>query len=204
MHTGHVNQMLERSQTLRQFILSCAGYTLHTDLPADMQEEEGLPGRQPIPARPPHDYSNYEEAGKEEVRLRELEAMKEEEAAQLAFGETEKSRIVHERETHVADIVARAAAIDAMLVKVLAWEPPTPEHEEVKAIAQEQLLASRPDVTSYEERLAEALAQQPDAYYRSAVEYAKGALQFHRERQNQDNKQVRWWRALAASLPPQE
>jgi hypothetical protein len=94
----------------------------------------------PVPEEfKPSDY--YREAlDRNEKRLAELKAMSP--AAIIAASRAAQSDALARHEAHEAGKAEHRARYEAMLAKVRAWTPPTPEHEGLRAFMEQQLTES--------------------------------------------------------------
>lgn len=91
---------------------------------------------------------------------------------------------------------------NAMLFKVLKWQPPTPEHEGLKKFMIDQLHDSiEVDCSEYQPRISDK--EEYIAYYRSG-EYLKKELDFYAEQWHKEiertNSQNEWLKELRESL----
>jgi hypothetical protein len=138
MPTGYTYPVVEGKITeFPDFALSCArafGALI------SMREE---PMDAPIPDEFAPETEYYDKrivAGK--ARLAELLTMTTDEARAVAEAEHEKA--IADRNRYLADKDAEAARVKAMIAKVRAWNPPSPDHAEMKTFMLEQLTISLP------------------------------------------------------------
>lgn len=138
MPTGYTYPVVEGKITeFPDFALSCArafGALI------SMREE---PMDAPIPDEFAPQTEYYDKrivAGK--ARLAELLTMTPDEAKVVAEAEHEKA--IADRNRYLADKDAEAARVNAMMAKVRAWNPPSPDHAEMKTFMLEQLTVSLP------------------------------------------------------------
>lgn len=138
MPTGYTYPVVEGKITeFPEFAMSCArafGALI------SMREE---PMDAPVPEEfaPNTDYYDKRiAAGK--ARLGELLVMTSAEAAAAALAEHEKA--IADRDRYLVDKGVEVSRINSMLAKVRAWEPPSPDHAEVKKFMVDQLSISLP------------------------------------------------------------
>lgn len=138
MPTGYTYPVVDGKITeFPDFAISCArafGALI------SMREE---PMDAPVPEEfaPNTDYYDKRiAAGK--ARLGELLVMTSAEAAAAALAEHEKA--IADRDRYLADKDIEASRVNSMLAKVRAWEPPSPDHAEMKKFMVDQLSISLP------------------------------------------------------------
>lgn len=135
MPTGYTAQFLDNpTMTFEQWALKCArafGPLIHM--------RDSLNAEIPTVVEPSSYYRN--DLLEAEARVRELETMTLDDAAACAKREHESSKLlnieIEERS------LAEEAKHEAMRAKVIAWEPPTPEHESLKRFMLEQIQTSQ-------------------------------------------------------------
>jgi hypothetical protein len=100
----------------------------------------------PIDAPIPEEFkpdTYYDERLAEDMkRLAEVRAMSDAECGWAAIAEHDDA--VSRRAKYITDKDAEAARLNAMLAKVQAWNPPTPDHSEMKSFMIQQLEVSMP------------------------------------------------------------
>ena len=122
--------------TLREFALRCARGIMQRD--DDMND--------PPKAPEPSDY--HLKAGKAaESRLRELRGLSTK-AARALF-DAEVARIRADNTKHQADANAKKERYTSMRAKVVAWQPPTAQHEGLQRFMLEQIDLCKSDWTPY-------------------------------------------------------
>jgi hypothetical protein len=138
MPTGYTYQVCDGKITeFPEFAMSCARafgalITMRED-PADAT----------IPEEIAPDTKYYEDRMAEDMsRMGEIQGMSMEDANTAAL-EAHRSALAS-RSKYLSDKEAEADRINAMLAKVRLWEPPTPDHVEMKTFMIEQLIISLP------------------------------------------------------------
>lgn len=133
MPTGYTAAIAD-GITFREFVLRCARAF---GASVTMRDE---PTDAPIPERfePSEWYAQRAQAASR--RLDELAALRPEDAE--ARAESDYRERAAEREQRVAQTAALRAKYEAMLAEVNAWEPPTPDHVELKRFMGEQIAES--------------------------------------------------------------
>lgn len=149
----------------------------------------------------PSDY-NARALVKARERLAELQAMDRDairEAANAAYVEA----LSYYRKS-VKDRADTRANYEAMLDKVLAWEPPTPDHAEMKAFMVQQLEESIRFDCGYEPE--PPTRETPEEWHEEQVQRAERDIEYHakgdREERERAAGRTEWVRALRASLMP--
>lgn len=125
----------------------------------------------------------------------------------LAYGQ----RVVEENlalyEKSFEEKVALRAAFDATREKVKAWEPPTPEHEGLKAFMLQQIDLDRDseDPSYYGDRIIEWRKKDPKDVFEDAAKAAHKAVGFAHQSLAEERYRVAsrnaWVRALKDALP---
>lgn len=194
MPTGYTSKLHNGEQAFEAFVWGCAhafgALILMRDEPSDSEVTED---------RLTTDY--YERRVAEcEVELAEWAATTEEARRALHaswIASEQKSRGDHE-----ATRVARKARYVAMLDKVRAWEPPTPEHVELRKFMLEQLETSIDfDCSVFPHSPLPgfvAWCDQRGEQLRKSVQYATEERAKERTR---NESRIAWVRALKASVP---
>lgn len=196
MPTGYTAELHDGEQSFEEFVWRCArgiGYLVSMrDAPMDA----------PIPES--FEVSTYHEraAAEAEARIAELEAMTDEQAEAAEYAAYRERR---ERErTHQAEKNALAVRYREMLRRVREWEPPTTEHEPLKALMVDQLEQS----IEYDTHpVAVSVERMSGAEWREReLERARQSAARHREEQAEDEGRAAranaWLKALRESVPP--
>jgi arginine/lysine/ornithine decarboxylase len=162
----------------------------------DMRDE---PFDAPIPEEfEPHTSYHDQAITKEMKRLGEIQAMTNAEADAAAKAEHEEA--MRSRYEYLARKEVEGARLNAMLAKVRAWEPPTPDHHEMKNFMIQQLTVSMPgqyepgipvllDGATWRKQTGDKLAE--------SIVYHKAERQKEIER---TTSRTEWLKSLRASL----
>lgn len=138
MPTGYTHAVCDGKITeFPEFAMTCARAfgALIT-----MREE---PASAEIPEEIVPDTKYYDERLAEDMkRMGEVQAMSMQDANTTALEEHRSA--LASRAKYLADKDAEAARLNAMIAKVRAWEPPTPDHVEMKKFMIDQLTISLP------------------------------------------------------------
>jgi len=198
MPTGYTHRIQTGEMTeLRDFAMSCARAF---GACVDMRDE-------PMDAEIPDAFKpgNYHADRLDELRkeLADIEAMSAEQAAERAKGECEAEmrRRAEDNRTHLEE----CDRYRAMREKVLAWQPPTPNHNELRNFMLSQLDDSiNLDGPIYERR-SPPLIQDGETWKLNKRESLLRSIDFHaaehkKEIERAKNRTI-WVRQLRASLP---
>lgn len=197
MPTGHTAAIAD-GITFEQYALNCARAFGALIL---MRDE---PGDAPIPERfEPSPYYD-ENLTKAIAKLRQLEAMSYEDAESEASLQVEKETA--SRTELLADRAALRKKYIAMLARVDAWMPPSPDHVEYKAFMRSQIESSMSDCDTdcYDRNPVMQLngpawrAQQIEKARKDIAYYAKNRAEEHDRTESRN----RWIAALRESLKP--
>lgn len=131
MPTGYT-AAIQHGVSFERFIMDCARAF---DFCVSVREEPSGGEAIPLVFHPNlHHFQNMERLTQE---LEELQAMSDDDAHLAAADEWELKE--QERKKNLEEEIAMRAAYKAMLVKVEAWNPPTPEHTRLKRFMREQI-----------------------------------------------------------------
>jgi hypothetical protein len=134
-------------------------------------------------------------------RMGEIQAMTMEQANTEALEEHRKA--LSSRAKYLADKEAEASRLNAMLAKVRAWEPPTPDHAEMKKFMIDQLTISLPG--DYAPAIP-ALLDGPTWRQKEIDRLADAVVYAKKERDKEIERakgRTEWVKALRASLSPE-
>lgn len=197
MPTGYTAKVGE-GISFEEFVWTCArafgALILMRDDPLDA----------PVPQRfEPSSY--YPEALAEtRGRVAALEAMTSRE--RVAEGGRLKAEAVALYERMIAERRAENEKYAAMTARVRDWQPPSPDHENLKAFMLEQLSISTEGTEYYEQALAEAQTKAPGAHFADALSDARRRLKHLEDDERKDRERTeernRWIEALRQSVPP--
>ncbi len=194
MPTGYTATLCEKEQSFEEFVWGCArafGAFI-------MQRDDG-PNTPPILDEKVSDYHEKAlaeaKANLEAVRNQKPNDVIQAHAAYVARTEAENARSVETK----TNIVNR---LNAMLAKVVQWEPPSPEHEGMKKFMINQLHTTidfdgKPYTTEP--------IRDPDEWHRKNIESAEWSVAYHekglREETERVNSRNQWKRQLLESVP---
>jgi hypothetical protein len=138
MPTGYTHKVCDGTLTgFPEFAMTCArafGALI-------MMRED--PADKPIPDEIAPETSYYNKRVAESLkRMGDVQAMTNAEADEAAAAE--HAEALASRAKYLADKDAEAARLNAMLMKVRRWQPPTPDHAEMKRFMVDQLTISMP------------------------------------------------------------
>lgn len=185
--------------SFRDFALGCAR---NFGACITLRDEPG--GGEAIPEKFEPSSYHIEHAQEMIARLALLESMPPDEAAREAM--TEHLRAQKERRKRLEESEALRAQYHAMLQQVVAWNPPTPEHEGLKKFMQNQIEESMEFDCCYpfsEEKEAEPLSG--GEWVKRERETAARSLAYHSTEYAAEVKRVnernQWVQDLRWSLP---
>ncbi len=194
MPTGYTAKLADGEQSFEEFVWGCArafgALILMRDDPSDTPVPEKLAGtdfyaRELEKTRAA--LAEWDSSGEIQRRaLYEAQALANEKVAER---EREKARATTER-------------YDAMVARVRAWEPPSPEHAGLRSFMLEQLATSRDyDCRPYTPEPLPAFGEWVERHRRELVErIARYAGEAEKERDRNESRQ-RWVDQLRASVP---
>lgn len=148
--------------------------------------------------------SDYHEKARQaaEAELAWLEGLTDVECETLGRIRREEKIARLEQMSQAAE--AENAHLRATLCRVEAWEPPTPEHEGLKAFMREQLESSMNDENWYGDLLELARLKDAASYFQDAIAEAREDVLYHADHQRREEERVaervEWLRQLRASL----
>jgi hypothetical protein len=197
MPTGYTHNIKD-DITFEQFAMQCSramGALI------DMRD---APSDEPIPDEPSIDTSYYDEGLiKDRVRLAEINAMSTEGVARAA-----KEHYNKEIQDNIRRIKERGELRNKyqhMLLNVLAWIPPTPEHDNFKKFMTEQLESSIDfdcNTSYYDDKKVEL--ETGEAWRLRQVEYLNGDIEYKLKERvksiDRANKNHKWVVDLRNSL----
>lgn len=197
MPTGYTSD-IENDIEFEDFVLGCArafGACMH-------QRDDNMKIK---PTLREVDTYYFEQAKDAAAKLADLEAMKPQDRVQYS-----KDRIAKELEAeqeYFNKKVLLKNKYEAMLAQVHAWNPPTPDHVELKKFMVQQITESiNFDCnTSYAlERITSLSQKNPSTYFQTALESAREDVKFYTEQYEKHMKAVlesnQWITELYKSL----
>jgi hypothetical protein len=194
MPTGYTAEIHDgKGVEFKDFVMECARafgalVTMRDD-----------PSHTPIPEEFQPSMWNAKELEKARTRLAEVQSWGEEQSE----SESQKDYIEvmqrwHKRMIEMAELCLR---YEAMLTKVQAWEPPTPDHQGLKDFMIQQLESSI-DFDCYKLDMPHKLSGQD--YKIQEIKRAERDIQYHTAEQKEEVKRTQernaWVRALRESL----
>ncbi len=199
MPTGYTHKLYEgEDQPFDDFVLSCArafgALILMRDDPPDT----------PIPDefKPESSYSEKQLAKANDVLS---VARGWSDATAEAAADTDYKHAHYEWEQHLQRTAAMKARYEAMLEKVQAWEPPTPDHQELKEFMDKQLRESIDFDCAGVERWYPEPQRKSGAEHKAAmIVIAERDIEYHTEQIAKEAERAQgrtaWVRALRDSL----
>jgi hypothetical protein len=201
MPTGYT-QSIQDGISFERFALTCArafgACIMMRDDPLDA----------PIPEKfEPNNY--YERLWlRDEVRLQEILALTDEQAQ--AAAEEEAAKTVAQYQKMIDEALQQKDKYVAMLEKVQAWEPPTPEHQPLKDFMISQINDSLKwdcnddRIASYQEFIDELKIMNGAEWKTRQIMYLTDSIAQYKEKQRQENERTasrsEWVAQLRASL----
>jgi hypothetical protein len=155
----------------------------------------------PIPkAFEPSDY-HVKELAKATRRLAGLRAMPIEQADALAKEEYAQAVREHAKDSEQQKL--KLARYDAILAKVKAWDPPTPQHQELKKFMEQQIDVSTEFDRQYVRPEPELLTGAQ--WLEKEIKSAQWSFDYHTKEDAEERERTAgrngWVKALAASVP---
>jgi len=187
---------MEQGQTFPEFVLTCARAFGALIEMRDEPLDKAIPEKFKV--------SNYyvdrvEQATAELARLR---AMSIEE--RLAFGEKDKAERLKMCEKRLAINTQENARLHEMREKVIAWKPPTPEHNNLKKFMLEQINISMHDLKYLHQGIQDIKEKSPMDFYKTDVEINEHAITTasmeHRKEIDRAKGRTDWVQQLRDSL----
>jgi hypothetical protein len=199
MPTGYTYKLVEQGQSFPEFATQCA-----RAFGACVMMRDDDPNT-PIPEKFEPDPYHANKIVERKKELADLQRMTAEERDQ--FGQMRKAEAVKKILDGMAKDSAEDARIDEMMGHVNAWNPPTPEHEDLKKFMLDQLTISRHGLGFYQKRLKEIEGRTPAGFYADALEGAQQGLTYAIEANQKEIERAKartdWIQKLRASLPTQ-
>lgn len=195
--TGYVHNMIDKGQTFPQFAMECARAFGALIL---MRDD---PMNTPIPEEMKPDEYYFRAIKEDQDRLERLSAMTAGEL--LAEGQKLRQQEIRRCQESLAKERDELLKISAMLERVNAWTPPTPDHQGLKSFMVQQLTESAKYHDSGGESLAKAEAKSARDYGRDALANARDNLEYATKRladeQRRCAERTAWVKSLRNSLP---
>lgn len=196
MPTGYTFNVVDGTITeLKPFALQCArafGALI------SMRDD---PSDKPIPDEFKPSSYHTEQLELARQKLAELKAMSAEQIALAAKVFAEQKEADNRR--YYEERKAENARIDAMVQKVLLWEPPSKDHVGIKDFMLEQLQTSRNNLSFSEKELGKPRLT-PTAWYNAAIDVATHDIEYHSKNQREEEERAasrtKWIKELKKSL----
>lgn len=175
MPTGYTAAILEGDGiTFEQYALSCARAF---GAPVMMRDD---PMDAPIPDK--FDASHYHDEALETAKaeLGKLEAMSIRE--RLAYGDKQKAAELARLTENLHKQGSNKLRLERMAKAVTEWQPPTPDHAEMKSFMLQQIkdtIKFDGDTDYHDRRLAEISAMPPSKFYLDARDAAARTISYH-------------------------
>jgi len=196
MPTGYTAELMEKGQTFPEFVMGCAcafGALI------SMRDD---PNDTTIPEKfEPSDYHSKRLA-KSMAELAKLESMTHVEKE--AFGQSKKDAVIKQEKEWLVKEAAENRRLDYMQVQVARWNPPTPDHRELKAFMINQISISRNDISYIENSLAEAERKTAIEFYEDTLSAANRSVTHNAEENAKEivraNERTEWVQRLRGSI----
>jgi len=189
MPTGYT-AAIERGTTFKNFVLHCARAHLIS------MRDDPLDAEIPDVVHP--DRYHFNSAQEALIRLGKLKVLTVEQAKDKADKEFKEETRVYEGNLKQHKKVK--ALYDAMLKQVQSWQPPTPDHQELKEFMIQQINISKPN--EYYRRKPRRKSGQ--SWLKTQIEEATSDLAYHEGKYAEEvvscTKSTAWIKALKRSL----
>lgn len=194
--TGYVHNMVKEKQTFPQFALTCArAFGASIEMRDDSLNAE-------IPkAFVPSNYHVKElaKARRELSRLKRMGGL-----ARVSFGRRKRASLLRDYRSALRRCREENEPLLAMIEEVRAWEPPSPEHVELKKFMEQQLTTSLGSDKYWLDCIAKSEVQDVSDYYLSAITRAQQDVTYHTEELRKERERVDsrndWLNQLRQSL----
>lgn len=182
MPTGYTQKLVEKGQTFEEFVWTCARAF---GALVEMRDE---PLDAPIPKVLEESDYYVRSVSKWEAEAKRLAAMSPGE--RLAFGVATKAERVAFAEKYLAENVEQNDRLIAVREQVVKWEPPTPDHAELKEFMLQQIDTSMNNVEWCTEEVVKAKAMEPLDYCAAALTNTNRMLASYRESRDEDKARL--------------
>lgn len=195
MPTGYTAELMEKGQTFEDFTLRCARAFGALVLMRDDPMDAAIPKFEPSP--------HYQEAIDKSFReLVMFCSMSNEEAA--AYGECCRAEAIQRNEEWARKDRQENERLLQMQGYVCDWEPPTPDHQELKKFMLQQIQISMHDLVYIEREIAKCRQKTASEYYTDAVASAKHSIDWYEHERAKEiertNARNEWVAQLRESL----
>lgn len=183
MPTGYTSK-IEDGQSFEDFVLGCArafGACI-------MQRDDPMKDRPKLREVSTFHAEQLPEALAMLGYLQSLDDNQQEE-----YGQQERDKDIAQIQKYIEERRALEGKYHAMLDKVGAWTPPTPEHAGLKEFMVKQIVDSIQfdcSTNYYVESLQKAISKKPIDYYNEALEQQERSCTYHEEEQEKEEQRV--------------
>jgi hypothetical protein len=197
MPTGYTSDLMEKGQSFNEFIMGCAKQFGACVTMRDSSFDE------PIPEEfKPSDWS-IKELKKTQAQIKVLEAMTEE--GKIKYGETKKNKRLQELAGYIEINLLQNKRIDAMLILVRQWVPPTRDHQGLKDFMIDQLNTSRHSEDYNETEIQRLKETSPLDIYNNEIVALYRSVVYCKEENINERRRVdsrnNWLKQLRNSIP---
>jgi len=173
MPTGYTAELMEKGMDFKSFVLRCSrafgALIMMRDAPMDA----------PVPKKfAPSDY-HLKALTEAQKKHEMLSVMTYDE--QIAFGQTEKDEVVKRAYERRGRDKIQNERLSEMQSQVMAWNPPTADHEGLKNFMLDQIKTSMNDLGNIEKKIEAAEIKSPMAFYIASVSSALWDIKYHTE-----------------------
>jgi len=196
MPTGYTADLMEKGQDFKTFVMRCSramgALIMMRDDPMDA----------PIPKKfEPSDYHIKALVEARETHDR-LTAMSNEE--KIAFGKEEKEKAIKRHQGWLERDRIQNDRLAEMQSQVMAWRPPTPDHEGFKKFMLDQIKISMNDTEYIARQITEAEEKSPMDFYVAALSSAAWNINYHKKGNTDEidraEKRTEWVNQLRKSI----
>jgi hypothetical protein len=196
MPTGYTAKLMEKGESFEEFIMSCARAFGACITLRDESHDVPIPDE-----FKPSDYYKTHMAERA-TTLAQLEAMTNEE--RIRFGVSTRDSQINNYREYLQRHRDENVRLLEMRSKVLAWNPPSSDHVELKNFMLQQIEVSTDTGDYWEKALADVERAEPYEFYAKAVEEARHGVEYAKEEYAKELERVagrnKWIRQLRESL----
>lgn len=198
MPTGYTAKLMEEGQSFPDFVMQCArAFGACVEMRDDPMDK-------PIPDKFEADDHHDKALVKSEAELTRLKLMTG--AERDSFGLQALEEAFTQRREWAQKDADENARIAAVVESVSIWQPPSPNHVELKNFMLQQLATSRHRMEYHTEELHKLQVMRPVDFYNKAVEQAEWYVTYHKEQREEAIKRAEgrtdWVQQLRKSLEP--
>ena len=196
MPTGYTAKLMEKGQTFQEYVLTCARAFGALIMMRDAPNDASIPDE----FRPSN--RHVEELEKEENKYIHLKSMTDDE--RIEFGQKAKRDEIKRNQEWLEKDQMENKRLNEMESQVLAWKPPTKDHEGLKDFMLQQINISKNNENYILEAIEKATKKSPSDYYIEAVSKAQWNINYHTEEGKKEiertNGRNEWIKQLRASI----